>query len=106
MSHTAKTPPVAKGSNGLPVNAVDGTQAYDTDKSQYLVSVSNDWQDVGGGFGTPTVVYDDGAAVGNTDQIQGDIPAEWKYFDSSLKGLVIERVVRELGVTLFIIALA
>lgn len=89
MSHTAKTPPVAKGSNGLPVNAVDGRQAYDTDKSQYLVSVSNDWQDVGGGFGTPTVVYDDGAAVGNTDQIQGDIPANWKSGDTSLEGLVI-----------------
>ena len=91
MSHTAKTPPVAKGSNGLPVNAVDGTQAYDTDKSQYVVSVSNAWQGVGGGggFGTPTVVYDDGAAVGNTDQIQGDIPATWKINDPSLKGLVI-----------------
>ena len=91
MSHTAKTPPVAKGSNGLPVNAVDGTQAYDTDKAQYVVSVSNAWQGVGGGggFGTPTVVYDDGAAVGNTDQIQGDIPANWKQSDTSLKGLVI-----------------
>jgi len=91
MSHTAKTPPVAKGSNGLPVNAVDGTQAYDTDKAQYVVSVSNAWQGVGGGggFGTPTVVYDDGAAIGNTDQIQGDIPAGWKQNDSSLRGLVI-----------------
>ena len=91
MSHTAKTPPVAKGSNGLPVNAVDGTQAYDTDKAQYVVSVSNAWQGVGGGggFGTPTVVYDDGAAVGNTDQIQGDIPANWKQNGFSLKGLVI-----------------
>ena len=93
MSHTAKTPPVAKGSNGLPVNAVDGTQAYDTDKAQYVVSVSNAWQGVGGGggFGTPTVLYDDGFAVGNTDQIQGDIPnytlTSAPY--GSIKGLVI-----------------
>lgn len=89
MSYTAKTPPVAKSSNNLPANAVDGTHGYDIDKSQYVVSVSNDWRDVGGGFVTPTVIYDDGAAVGNTNQIQGDIPADWKQNDTSLKGLVI-----------------
>ena len=103
MSHTAKTPPVAKGSNELPVNAVDGTQAYDTDKAQYVVSVSNAWQGVGGGggFGAPTVVYDDGAAVGNTDQIQGDIPANWKNADSSLKGLVIGTSCTSIGSNAF-----
>ena len=88
MSHTAKTPPTSNAIADLP-DAKDGTVAYDTAAGKPVARINGAWESIAGGGGTPTVVYDDGAAVGNTDQIQGDIPAEWKYFDSSLKGLVI-----------------
>ena len=91
MSHTAKTPPTANAIADLP-DAKDGTVAYDAAAGKPVARINGAWESIaggGGGGGTPTVVYDDGAAVGNTDQIQGDIPANWKQSDSSLRGLVI-----------------
>jgi len=89
MSHTAKTPPTANAIADLP-DAKDGTVAYDAAAGKPVARINGAWESIaGGGGGTPTVVYDDGAAIGNTDQIQGDIPADWKQNDSSLRGLVI-----------------
>lgn len=90
MSYTTKVPSIAKSTSGLPTDVEDGTTAYDTTQNTLVVRVGGAWEKAGGaGATTPTVVYDDGAAVGNTDQIQGDIPYRWMYVDLSLKGLVI-----------------
>ena len=90
MSHSTKIPSISKTTSQLPTNVEDGTTAFDTDQNALVVRVAGAWEKAGGSGGeTPTVVYDDGAAVGNTDQIQGDIPDNWKDSDTSSKGLVI-----------------
>lgn len=102
MSHSTKVPSISKTTSGLPTDVEDGTTAYDTTQNTLVVRVGGAWEKAGGaGATTPTVVYDDGLALGNTDQIQGDIPAEWKYFDSSLKGLVIGTSCRTIGTEAF-----
>ena len=101
MSHTAKTPPTSNAIADLP-DAKDGTVAYDTAAGKPVARINGAWESIaGGGGGTPTVVYDDGAAVGNTDQIQGDIPASWKNSDTSLKGLVIGTSCTSIGSNAF-----
>jgi len=101
MSHTAKTPPTSNAIADLP-DAKDGTVAYDTAAGKPVARINGAWESIAGGvFGTPTVVYDDGAAVGNTDQIQGDIPDNWKSTDSSLKGLVIGTSCTSIGSNAF-----
>ena len=89
MSHSPKSPPLAKATADLP-EVEDGVLAYDITEGKPVARVAGAWSEIAGEvFGTPTVVYDDVAAVGNTDQIQGDIPNNWKLTDTSLKGLVI-----------------
>jgi len=89
MSHSPKSPPLATATSDLP-EVEDGVLAYDTTQGKPVARVAGAWSEIAGEvFGTPTVVYDDGTAVGNTDQIQGDIPNEWKKLYTSLKGLVI-----------------
>ena len=89
MSHSPKSPPLAKATADLP-DVEDGVLAYDTTQGKPVARLAGVWSEIAGEvFGTPTVVYDDGAGIGNTDQIAGDIPADWKKQDSSLKGLVI-----------------
>jgi len=89
MSHSPKSPPLAKATADLP-DVEDGVLAYDTTQGKPVARLAGVWSEIAGEvFGTPTVVYDDGAGIGNTDQIQGDIPYSWKRYDTSLKGLVI-----------------
>ena len=102
MSHSTKIPSITKSTSGLPTDVEDGTTAYDTTQNTLVVRVGGAWEKAGGaGATTPTVVYDDGASVGNTDQIQGDIPNNWKRADSSLKGLVIGTSCTSIGYDAF-----
>ncbi len=97
MSHSPKSPPLAKATADLP-EVEDGVLAYDTTQGKPVARLAGAWSEIAGEvFGTPTVVYDDGAGVGNTDQVQGDIPADWKKQDSSLKGLVIGTSCKSIG---------
>jgi hypothetical protein len=90
MSHSTKIPSISKTTSQLPTDVEDGTVAFATDQNSLVVKVGSAWEKGGGSAGeTPTVVYDDGTAVGITDQLQGDIPDYWKDTDTSLRGLVI-----------------
>ena len=102
MSHSPKAPPLATTTANLP-EVEDGVLAYDTTQGKPVARVAGAWENIAGGevIGTPTVVYDDGTAVGNTDQIQGDIPNSWKTTDSSLRGLVIGTSCTRIGAFAF-----
>jgi len=101
MSHSPKSPPLATTTADLP-EVEDGVLAYDTTQGKPVARVAGAWSEIAGEvFGTPTVVYDDGTAVGDTDQIQGDIPDDWKRFDASLKGLVIGTSCKSIGIIAF-----
>ena len=101
MSHSPKAPPLATTTADLP-EVEDGVLAYDTTQGKPVARVAGAWSEIAGEvFGTPTVVYDDGTAVGDTDQIQGDIPEDWKYLDTSLKGVVIGTSCTSIGLSAF-----
>jgi len=89
MSHTSKEPPSQYAAGDLPSNPPEGTVAYDKTNQKMVAFKNSSWGDFGGsgGVGSTTYVRDNVAGV--IDQIQGDIPADWKQNDSSLRGLVI-----------------
>ena len=89
MSHTSKFPPLKYTTSTLPTDLPVGTVAFDTTTNEHKSFNGSSWDAIegGGGIGTPTIVFD--STGPSYDQIQGDIPDEWKRLDSSLKGLVI-----------------
>lgn len=88
MSHTRKTPPIKYTTANLPTDVDAGTMALDTTTNEQKVFNGTAWEVVEGEFiGTPTIVFD--STGPSYDQIQGDIPDNWKNSDTSLKGLVI-----------------
>jgi len=91
MSHTHNTPPSNFSTADLPTDMAEGSVAFDTDTQELVAYKNGSWESLGsgggGGIGSTTYVRDNVAGV--IDQIQGDIPANWKNADSSLKGLVI-----------------
>ena len=90
MSHTSKNPPVKYAAADLPTDLPEGTVAYDTTNQKMVAFKQGAWGDLGGagGVGSTTYVRDNVAGV--IDQIQGDIPDEWKRLDSSLKFMILE----------------
>ena len=106
MSHTQKSPPIAKPTSDLPTDVGDGTWAFDTTENKLKVRASNSWNDVGGGGGDvypilvegPSVVSDGGGIV---DEIQGDIPANWKDTITTLTGLLIGTSCTSIGIAAF-----
>jgi len=89
MSHTSKIPPAKYATSDLPTDLEVGSLVFDSDTSEHKVFNGSSWDVVSGGgesFGTATIVSSNASTY---DQIQGDIPANWKNADSSLKGLVI-----------------
>ena len=87
MSHTRKTPPIKDTTTNLPTDVDAGTMALDGSTNQQKVFNGTTWDNIEGGEGTPTIVFD--STGPSYDQIQGDIPEDWKNLDTSLKGLVI-----------------
>ena len=88
MSHTTKIPPAKYATSDLPTDVAVGTIVFDETTSEHKSFNGSSWDAIeGGGIGTQTIVFD--STGPSYDQIQGDIPANWKNFDSSLKGLVI-----------------
>ena len=91
MSHTHNTPPSNFSTADLPTDMAEGSVAFDTDTQELVAYKNGSWESLGsgggGGIGSTTYVRDNVAGV--IDQIQGDIPANWKNSDSSLRGLVI-----------------
>ena len=87
MSHTSKFPPLKYTTATLPTDLPVGTVALDTATNEHKSFNGSSWDAIeGGGIGTATIVFDSSSSY---DQIQGDIPDEWKRLDSSLRGLVI-----------------
>ena len=87
MSHTSKIPPAKYATSDLPTDLEVGSLVFDSDTSEHKVFNGSSWDVVSGeSFGTATIVSSNASTY---DQIQGDIPANWKNADSSLKGLVI-----------------
>jgi len=101
MSHTSKEPPSQYAAGDLPSNPPEGTVAYDKTNQKMVAFKNSSWGDFGGsgGVGSTTYVRDNVAGV--IDQIQGDIPANWKISDSSLKGLVIGTSCTSIGSNAF-----
>ena len=102
MSHTHNTPPSNFSTADLPTDMAEGSVAFDTDTQELVAYKNGSWESLGGGgggIGSTTYVRDNVAGV--IDQIQGDIPAIWKYFDSSLKGLVIGTSCTSIGSNAF-----
>lgn len=97
MSHTSKEPPSQYAAGDLPSNPPEGTVAYDKTNQKMVAFKNSSWGDFGGsgGVGSTTYVRDNVAGV--IDQIQGDIPDDWKKFDTSLKGLVIGTSCKSIG---------
>ncbi len=79
MSHTPKVPPIAKPTAELPLNADDGTIAFDTSKEKTVVIKNNSVEDISGGdpslVGTQSIVF---LENGEIDLLQGDIPDSYK----------------------------
>jgi hypothetical protein len=87
MSHTSKIPPAKYATSDLPTDLEVGSLVFDSDTSEHKVFNGSSWDVVSGeSFGTATIVSSNASTY---DQIQGDIPANWKNSDSYLKGLVI-----------------
>ena len=89
MSHTSKIPPAKYATSDLPTDLEVGSLVFDSDTSEHKVFNGSSWDVVSGGgesFGTATIVSSNASTY---DQIQGDIPVNWKQNDSPLKGLVI-----------------
>ena len=101
MSHTSKEPPSQYAAGDLPSNPPEGTVAYDKTNQKMVAFKNSSWGDFGGsgGVGSTTYVRDNVAGV--IDQIQGDIPDNWKSTDSSLKGLVIGTSCTSIGSNAF-----
>jgi len=101
MSHTSKEPPSQYAAGDLPSNPPEGTVAYDKTNQKMVAFKNSSWGDFGGsgGVGSTTYVRDNVAGV--IDQIQGDIPEDWKRNDTSLKGLVIGTSCTSIGINAF-----
>jgi len=103
MSHTHNTPPSNFSTADLPTDMAEGSVAFDTDTQELVAYKNGSWESLGsgggGGIGSTTYVRDNVAGV--IDQIQGDIPANWKNADSSLKGLVIGTSCTSIGSNAF-----
>ena len=101
MSHTHNTPPSNFSTADLPTDMAEGSVAFDTDTQELVAYKNGSWESLGsgGGIGSTTYVRDNFAGV--IDQIQGDIPANWKQNDSSLKGLVIGTSCTSIGSSAF-----
>ena len=100
MSHTTKIPPAKYATSDLPTDVAVGTIVFDETTSEHKSFNGSSWDAIeGGGIGTQTIVFD--STGPSYDQIQGDIPANWKNFDSSLKGLVIGTSCTSIGSNAF-----
>ena len=97
MSHTSNNPPVKYAASDLPNDLPEGTVAYDTTNQKMVAFKQGAWGDLGGAGGIGSTTYVRGNAAGVIDQIQGDIPAEWKRSDTSLRGLVIGTSCKAIG---------
>ena len=86
MSHTAKTPTPSYTTVNLPTDLPEGSVVFDSSLQKLVSFKLGSWGTLGG-VGSTTYVRDNVAGV--IDQIQGDIPDNWKDSDTSLKGLVI-----------------
>ena len=99
MSHTSNNPPVKYAASDLPNDLPEGTVVYDTTNQKMVAFKQGAWADLGGagGIGIGSTTYVRGNVAGVIDQIQGDIPAEWKRSDTSLRGLVIGTSCKAIG---------
>jgi hypothetical protein len=86
MSHTPKTPTPSYTTANLPTDLPEGSVVFDSSLQKLVSFKLGSWGTLGG-VGSTTYVRGDVAGV--IDQIQGDIPDNWKDTDTSLKGLVI-----------------
>ena len=88
MSHTRKTPPIKVPTSDLPTDVYVGTIALDTTTNEQKVFNGTDWSVVQlDHLNSPTIVFD--STGPSYDQIQGDIPTNWKVGEDTLTGLVI-----------------
>ena len=92
MSYTQKTPPLNYATADLPTDLEEGSVVFDTDAQELVGYRNNVWESLGSGAGdlvrfSATYVTDN--VTGIADQIQGDIPVNWKKLNTSIKGLVI-----------------
>ena len=100
MSHTTKIPPAKYATSDLPTDVAVGTIVFDETTSEHKSFNGSSWDAIeGGGIGTQTIVFD--STGPSYDQIQGDIPDNWKTSDSSLKGLVIGTSCTSIGSSAF-----
>jgi hypothetical protein len=87
MSHTPKVPPIAKSTAELPLNADDGTIAFDTSKEKTVVIKNNSVEDISGGdpsvVGTPSIVFFQG---GRVETVQGDFVGPDKIYSNPTLG--------------------
>jgi len=100
MSHTSKIPPAKYATSDLPTDVAVGTIVFDETTSEHKSFNGSSWDAIeGGGIGTQTIVFD--STGPSYDQIQGDIPEDWKNNDTSLKGLVIGTSCTSIGSSAF-----
>jgi len=100
MSHTTKIPPAKYATSDLPTDVAVGTIVFDETTSEHKSFNGSSWDAIeGGGIGTQTIVFD--STGPSYDQIQGDIPDNWKSNDASLKGLVIGTSCTSIGSSAF-----
>ena len=90
MSHTAKVPPIVGSTAELPVNADDGTIAFDTSKAKTVVIKNNAVEDISGGdptvAGTASIVFFQSGIV---ETVQGDfVGADKKYNNPPLGDMI------------------
>tara|TARA_R110000772_G_scaffold158_8_gene746 strand:+ start:2686 stop:3309 length:624 start_codon:yes stop_codon:yes gene_type:complete len=98
MSHTPKTPTPSYTTANLPTDLPEGSVVFDSSLQKLVSFKLGSWGTLGG-VGSTTYVRDNIAGV--IDQTQGDIPDNWKYLDSSLKGLVIGTSCEIIGANAF-----
>jgi len=99
MSHTPKTPTPSYTTANLPTDLPEGSVVFDSSLQKLVSFKLGSWGTLGG-VGSTTYVRDNVAGV--IDQIQGDIPEDWKNNDSFLKGLVIGTSCTSIGNSAFI----
>ena len=98
MSHTPKTPTPSYTTANLPTDLPEGSVVFDSSLQKLVSFKLGSWGTLGG-VGSTTYVRDNVAGV--IDQIQGDIPEDWKKTDTSLKGLVIGTSCTSIGDSAF-----
>ena len=99
MSYTSKIPPLKYPTSNLPTYLEVGTLVLDSDTKKNKVFNDSSWDVVSGeSLGTVTIVSSNSSTY---DQIEGDIPDNWKQVDTSLKGLVIGTSCTSIGSNAF-----